>query len=93
MASAAIEVLDVCRNPAFGLRVDSIDVSSSDHLFLQLEGRRPVKISWEGMGSGDAASRRNLEDRVERLALALRTSRAESHSMFDATYSDMIVGQ
>jgi len=93
MATAAIEVLEACRNPGLGLRVEAVDVSGSEYLLVQLEGRRPIKMLWEGMGRGGEESRKNLDLLIGRLAKTMRASKAAGHSAFDATYPDMIVGQ
>jgi hypothetical protein len=93
MSVAAIEILEACANPGLGLRVESIDVSGSEHLLVRLEGRRPVKMMWNGMGRGNEESRRSLDVLVGRLAKTMRNSKASGLSTFDATYPDMIIGQ
>ncbi|MBM4148079.1 MAG: FtsQ-type POTRA domain-containing protein [Lentisphaerae bacterium] len=93
LSSAALMVVDACQNPRYGLRIEAVDVSHGEYLRAQLADGRTVKLWWQGMGRNDADSKTAMETQLMKVARMLRTSQANGHGVFDATYGDMIVGQ
>lgn len=96
MATAALQVLDVCGDPRLDLSFDSIRVDQQDFLtlYVRRQGeRKEVKLSWEGMGQDDNQSRRRLIQRIVRLKRSLESNESVSLSQFDATFPDRIYAQ
>jgi cell division septal protein FtsQ len=93
LTRAALQVLDGCKDPRLGLRVEAIDVSRDDCLVLRCGGGRPVRFSWLGMSEPSPESRRAMLRKLVRLSRTLSSPESARHEGFDATYGDMIVGQ
>jgi hypothetical protein len=93
LTQAALQVLEGCKDPRLGLRMEAIDVSRDDCLVLRCGGGRPVRFSWAGMGERTPESRRAMLRKLVRLSRTLSSPESARHEGFDATYGDMIVGQ
>lgn len=93
MALAALEVLDVCRDPRLPLQVSSIDVTREDHLVVRVPGKRSFMIEWEGMGDMTPESRRKLRGKLADVTRTWQSEKGKNHSRLDATFVDQVVGQ
>lgn len=87
-AMAAAELLCLNEDPGFQLPLVEVDVSRPDYLVLYLSDRREILLAWPHMGAGTERSRRNLQNRMESLILALAEPRAGNLRVFDARVDD-----
>jgi hypothetical protein len=91
MVQAAIEALDVCEDPAFGMSVDSIDIGDSAYLGLHANcaGKaREIDVAWKGMGRRTAESRRHLYEKLGQVAQTLQSVQGRKMLKINATYED-----
>ena len=90
-AAAAIQLIDVCRNPEFsGLGVQDVDISKADYLLATLGDYSRLKIAWDDMDKPSAKSRKNLEERLSLLVKAMRTPDMTGTKTWNATLPDRI---
>ena len=96
MATAALQVLDVCQDPRLEIAIESIRVDEQDFLMLHVRRhgeRKDVKLSWEGMGQDGKEARRRLVQRIVRIKRSLDSNESLRLSQFDATFPDRIYAQ
>lgn len=94
-ARAALQVVEVCENPAFGMRINSIDVSQSEHLVVRLVYAarvREVKLSWQGMDRLDKGARKELELQLGRVKQSFDARLGRMRTRLDATMGSRIIG-
>ncbi len=82
---SAIELVRYAGDDEGHLPMTDIDLSNSDYLLCTLYDQRQARISWDNMTSRSEQSRESLKMRVCRLLAAMNDSRAEGHSLFDAS--------
>lgn len=90
---AAVQVLNICDDPRIGIYIQSIDVSSRDHLVLYLAGGKMDKLAWNGMGEATSQSRRHLQKRLSNLARVLQSDEGKTKNMFDSTFEDKVYAE
>lgn len=93
MATAALEVLDLCQDPRLDLDIHTIRVDDNEHLLLQTAfgGRKQESpLSWEGMGQDTPDSRRHLIQKIIDLRRTFESDEGKRLSWFDFTYPDRI---
>jgi hypothetical protein len=89
MGLAALEVLEACDDPSFGVTVKSIDAGNEEYLLVDMihfNVETQVKLSWVGMSHRTPDSKRRL---LEKLTLCSQTFLSEQGRRFrilDATY-------
>ena len=91
IAQAAIEALEVCEDPAFGISVESIDIGSDGYLALHgncAGTKREIDVAWKGMGKRTAESKRHLYERLSRVAQTLQSGQGRKMVKINATYDD-----
>ncbi|MCX7590173.1 MAG: FtsQ-type POTRA domain-containing protein [Kiritimatiellae bacterium] len=95
LAMAAVELLDVCNDPALGISVEKVAVNRSDHLEATIHvggRRREILITWPGMGENSSASRNRLQEKLMNARQALLSPRGTNVSRLDITYPDRAYG-
>jgi hypothetical protein len=96
MATAAIQLLQVCDDPELGLPVESVDVGSEESLLVRVrqDGQiKDVRLAWRGMTRATPESRKDLLKKLGQLSQALQTEPGKRLSKLDGTYSDSIYGE
>lgn len=93
LALAALELLEVCRDPRMPLDISSVDVDRKDRIVVRVPGARSFDLSWEGMGEMTADSRRNLRQKLAEVSGTWQSERGKTHSHLDATFENQVVGQ
>jgi hypothetical protein len=96
MAGAALQLADVCNNPALGLSLDEIDVGRSDYVVVKAryeQRARRIELSWDGMGRQTPESRMSLLRKLGRWVQTMQTQEGMTCANFDGTYPDRIVGR
>jgi hypothetical protein len=91
MAQAAIEALDVCEDPGFGMSVGAIDIGNDGYLALYANcagTKREIDVAWKGMGKRTAESKRHLSERLSRVAQTLQSVQGRKMLKINATYDD-----
>ena len=90
-ASAALQLIETCREPEFAeLGVQDVDVSKPDYLLATLGDYSRLKIAWEGMDSPSQKSRRDLEARLSLLVQTIRTRVGTGARTWNATMPNQI---
>lgn len=89
-ALAALMLIEACREPDFQeLGVLEADISKPDYLLITLGNYSRLKIKWDSMDENSRRSREDLETRLRKLVMAIRTRIApDSGVIWNATYDD-----
>jgi cell division septal protein FtsQ len=93
MATAALQVLDLCQDPRLDIGVHTVRVDDEEHLLLQatFEGRKQeTPLSWDGMGQDTAESRTLLIQKVINLKRTFESAEGKGLSWYDYTYPDRL---
>lgn len=92
LALAALQFLDACDAPAYGLRVNQVDVKGKDYIVVTLMDQREIKVAWRGMGRASSDARKHLTYCLTTITDGLRTPRAAAERYFDATVPHRMFG-
>jgi cell division septal protein FtsQ len=86
----ALDVLRACDTTPVGnyVRIKNIDVGKPDALEIELAEGEKGRFSWQGMDQESAASRGNMENKLNRLADSLRSAAARGKKI---AFIDMTV--
>lgn len=85
-ALAALQMIEICRDPEFQeLGVLEIDASRPGYLLATLGDYSRAKIAWQGMGEKSAAAKGNLRHQLSRLAKVIRSRVGEGSTVWNAT--------
>ncbi len=93
---AALELLEVCDDPAVELVVDSVDVSSPEALTVLMRRGGVVKqvpIKWDDMGLRTEASQAALYKRLGQVRSAWDRPEGRRRSRLNATYDGQVVAE
>lgn len=93
LAVAAVQLVDVCGNPALGLFVEEVDLGNKGHVVVIARyggRRRRLSLVWEGMGGRSPESRLNLLKKLGRWVQVMQTDEGIEKTSFDGTYPDRI---
>ena len=93
----ALDVLAVCDTTPVGnyVRLKNIDVGNPEVLEIYLAEGEKVKLSWNGMDQESAVARKNLENKLNRLAESLRSAatRGKKIAFIDMTVENNFPAQ
>jgi cell division septal protein FtsQ len=95
MVMNAIELIDICNRTKIGeqVKIATLEVSPKEHLELYLAAGEHIKISWENMDTMLPDTRHKAEQKLMRLASALRASEERGRRLvnLDLTFSDQYI--
>ena len=92
----ALQVLELCEDPACGIQLDSLRVDRLDYLILYPgagHSVRRIHLSWKGMAKRDELSEANLGERLKWVAKALNSAKSKGLTFLDATYEGRMYGE
>ena len=93
LAVAAVQLVDVCDNPALGLFVEEVNVGHGGHVVVIARyggRRRRLSLVWDGMGARSPESRLKLLKKLGRWVQVMQTDEGIEKTSFDGTYPDRI---
>lgn len=94
MTFAAIQVLEMCRDPMFEIiDIKSIDVSNKEYITLWLTGGVSDQLAWEKMGERSKTAESDLMRRLSKLSQVLQSDEGKRKTSFDSTYKDDVYAQ
>ena len=95
-ALAALQVVEVCENPAFEMRVESVDVADPESIEVRLtygDREREVRLAWRGMGEPGPAAQRDLLQALGRVKQAFDAEPGRRLTRLDATLDGKVYGK
>ena len=93
MSVAAVQLVDVCRNPQLSLEVKEVDIGNREYLVLRADYEgvmRQIRLTWSGMGARTPESRMELLRKLGRWVQVMQAPAGANETRFDGTYHDRI---
>lgn len=94
-AQAALRVIELCENPVYGMRIDTVDVGNPEFLRLRLgyAGKvREVAFAWPGMQAADTEDLDAPARQLARVKHAFDTPQGRNRTSLDATMGSRLTG-
>lgn len=95
-AMAALQVVEACDNPAFEMRVESVDVANPEYVEARMlygDRKREVTLAWHGMGEESSAAQRALVQTLGRIKQAFDSDTGRKLTRLDATIEGKVYGK
>lgn len=90
---AALQVIEACGSPEFGIDIRDVDVEQREYLLLSVGEDKKVKLSWPKMGEATPDAINTLRTRLLRVSKVLQSPEGKAAPVLDATYEDRVYAQ